>query len=114
MFRIRKLLFLVLCAPLLVAAAADDLPALEPLPEPPPPPAGFEPDPASEPQVTITKRGEETVEEYSINGQPYMQKITPSNGVPYYLVKESIDGGWAPMDGPVESYAMPQWILFRF
>lgn len=107
---------LALSLPLLAAAADNKpLPALEPVPEPPPPPAGFEPDGgASEPEVTIVKRGENTVEEYRMNGQLYMQKITPAHGVPYYLVKENVDGGWERMDGPGERLAIPHWVLFRF
>lgn len=112
---IRLLLTLTLLAPLALRAA-DPLPDLEPLPEPPPPPAGYEPNPNGEPEpeIVIKKEGENTVEEYSINGQVYMQKITPPNGVPYYLVKEDIDGGWARMDGPGERMAIPHWILFTF
>lgn len=110
---LRLLMIPLLLAPLALKAAGQP-PQLEPLPEPPPAPEGYEPDPLSEPQVTITKKGEDTVEEYRINGELYMQKITPSHGVPYYLVKESVDGGWARMDGPGERIAVPQWILFRF
>ena len=98
----------------MLAIAADGQPQLEPLPEPPPPPAGYEPDPATEPQVTIVKRGEETIEEYRVNGEMYMMKVTPSHGVPYYLVKQSVDGGWSRMDGPGERIAIPQWVLFNF
>lgn len=94
--------------------AAPPPPGLEPLPEPPPLPDGADSDPLIEPQVTITKKGEDTVEEYRINGQLYMQKITPPHGVPYYLVRESIDGGWARQDGPGDQIAVPQWILFHF
>lgn len=113
MSRIRHLVLLALYVPLL-AFAADTPPDLEPLPEPPPPPPGYEPDPATEPQVTIVKKGAETIEEYRINGELYMQKITPAHGVPYYLVKQSVDGGWARMDGPGERISIPQWVLFRF
>jgi hypothetical protein len=109
----RYLMILALLLPL-AAKAADKPPALEPLPEPPEPPAGYEPDGADEPQITIVKRGEDTIEEYRINGELYMQKITPSHGVPYYLVKETVDGGWARMDGPGERIAIPNWVLFRF
>jgi hypothetical protein len=55
---------------------------LQPLPEPPPPPPGFEPDPALEPQVTIQRRGSDTIEEFRLNGRLYMIKVTPSHGVP--------------------------------
>ena len=37
-------------------------PNLQPVPEPPPPPKGFELDSTLDPQVTIVKRGGETVE----------------------------------------------------
>lgn len=103
---------LALLAPLVAYAQDTKPPVLEPVPEPPPPPEGY--DESTEPQVTIIKRGENTVEEYRINGQLYMQKITPPHGVPYYLVKQSVDGGWARMDGPGEKLAVPQWVLFRF
>lgn len=113
MSRLRKLIFLALCAPL-AALAADPLLQLEPLPEPPPPPPGYEPDPASEPQVTIIKRGQETIEEYRVNGEMYMMKVTPSHGVPYYLIKEDRDAGWARMDGPEAPLSVPKWVLFNF
>lgn len=112
MRRLPLMTMLILLAPLLAVAA--DKPVLEPLPEPPEAPAGYEPDPATEPQVTIVKKGEDTVEEYRMNGELYMQKITPSHGVPYYLVKENVDGGWARMDGPGDRLAIPNWVLFRF
>ena len=113
MSRIRTLVFLALCAPVL-ALAANTPPQLEPLPEPPPAPEGFETDAAPEPQVTIIKRGDESIEEYRVNGELYMQKVTPPHGVPYYLVKESLDGGWSKLDGPGERIAIPNWVLFRF
>jgi hypothetical protein len=114
MSRIRTLVFIALCAPML-AIAANTPPQLEPLPEPPPAPEGYDPSQdATEPQVTIVKRGEDTIEEYRVNGELYMQKVTPGHGVPYYLVKETVDGGWARLDGPGERIAIPSWVLFRF
>lgn len=113
MSRIRTLILLAFCLPL-GAFAAELPPQLEPLPEPPPMPAGYETDPAVEPQVTIVKRGEDSIEEYRINGELYMQKVTPFHGTPYFLVKETVDGGWSRMDGPGERLAVPSWVLFRF
>ena len=52
------------------------------LPEPPPPPPGLALDPALEPQVTITTRGEDQVEEFRVNGKLYAVKVTPPHGVP--------------------------------
>ena len=66
---------LMLCAALPVIGA--DRPGnLQPIPDPPPPPPGFELDPALEPQVTIIKRGTDTVEEYRVAGRLYMLKVT--------------------------------------
>ncbi|HZV99329.1 MAG TPA: DUF2782 domain-containing protein [Methylophilaceae bacterium] len=111
MRRIHALLVLALALPLLAMAAEP--PKLEPLPEPPPPPAGME-SADVEPQVTITKRGEDKVEEYRINGELYMQKITPPHGKPYYLMREDQDGGWSRMDGPNPPLIIPKWVLFNF
>ena len=69
-----------------MAAQQIKPPVLQPVPEPPPPPPGYELDPALEPQVTILKRGTDTVEEYRIGGKLYMIKVTPAHGRPYYLV----------------------------
>lgn len=110
---LRRLILLAFCAPLMVWAA-DNPPQLEPLPEPPPPPPGYEPDAATEPQVTIIKKGAETVEEYRMGGELYMMKVTPSHGVSYYLVKETADGGWVRKDSLSEPLAVPQWVIFRF
>ena len=38
-----------------------------------------------EPAVTLRERENRTVEEYRVNGNLYMVKITPSVGAPYYL-----------------------------
>lgn len=67
-----------------------------------------------EPQITIKKKGSDTVEEYRINGQLYMMKITPVHGVPYYLQKQDQEGGWSRTDGPSAPLAIPKWIIFRF
>jgi hypothetical protein len=48
--------------------------------------------------VTITKRGENQVEEFRIGGQLYMMKITPPHGVPYYLIDEKGDGHFTRQD----------------
>lgn len=98
-----------------MAVLAQDPPELEPLPEAPPPPPGLQADdPAAEPDITIIKKGEDTVEEYRINGELYMMKITPSHGVPYYLQKEDKEGGWSRFDGPEAPLIIPKWVIFRF
>lgn len=103
--------------PLLVEA--KEPPAnLQPLEDIPPPPlakegGALERDATDEPQITIIKKKDETVEEYRINGQLYMLKVTPAHGVPYYMHKEDQNGGWL-MDGPNQPMSIPKWTIFRF
>ena len=114
------ILLVVLALPFssLTAEAVDKKPIpadLEPLPEALPPPAGvIEANPADEPEITIVKKGETTVEEYRVHGELYMQKITPSHGAPYYLMKQDQDGGWSRYDGPAAPLVIPKWVIFRF
>jgi hypothetical protein len=87
---------------------------LQPLEEVPPPPViGADENAAAEPEITIIKKQGETVEEYRINGQLYMLKVTPAHGVPYYMHKEDSNGGWL-MDGPDQPLSIPKWTIFRF
>jgi hypothetical protein len=78
-----------------------------------PPPAITNDQNADEPQITIIKKKGETIEEYRINGQLYMMKVTPAHGVPYYMHKEDQNGGWL-MDGPTQPVSIPKWTIFRF
>jgi len=94
--------------------AAQQPPKLEPLPEPPPPPPGLAPDPALEPQVTITKRGEDKVEEYRVNGKLYMMRVTPPHGVPYYLIDTAGDGSMVRRDSLDSGVRVPQWVIRTF
>lgn len=100
----------VLCLPLTVMAAEtpENLERLEEFT----PPAITNED-ITKPEITVIERKGETVEEYRINGQLYMLKITPSHGKPYYMHKEDKDGGWTVM-GPNEPLSVPKWTLFRF
>jgi hypothetical protein len=45
-----------------------------------------------EPTVTIREEEDRTIEEYRMNGQVYMVKITPLGGVPYYYIDTDGDG----------------------
>ncbi|MBE0612458.1 MAG: DUF2782 domain-containing protein [Burkholderiales bacterium] len=94
--------------------AAQQPPKLEPLPEPPPPPPGLALDPALEPQVTITKRGEDKVEEYRINGKLYAMKVTPPHGVPYFLIDEAGNGVMSRRDSFDSGLRVPQWVIHSF
>ena len=45
-----------------------------------------------EPTVTIREEENRLIEEYRMNGQVYMVKITPRGGVPYYYIDTDGDG----------------------
>ena len=45
-----------------------------------------------EPTVTIREEEERLIEEYRMNGQVYMVKITPRGGIPYYYIDTDGDG----------------------
>ena len=94
--------------------AAQQPPKLEPLPEPPPPPPGLALDPALEPQVTITRRGEDKVEEFRVNGKLYAMKVTPPHGVPYFLVDVTGDGSMMRRDSLDSGLRVPQWVIRSF
>jgi hypothetical protein len=114
MCRIRYWLVLSCFLPALALAADRTPPNLEPLPDVPPPPLGAEIEGIDEPEVTIIQKDGETIEEYRINGELYMMKVTPSHGVPYYLQKEDRDGAWSRIDGPAPPTIIPKWVIFRF
>jgi hypothetical protein len=105
-------ILLLPCAAL--AQSVPPPPALEPVPDgaPPPPPRTEE----FEPQVTIIRRREVTIEEYRVNGLLYMVRVVPAVGPAYYLV--DTDG-----DGELESrhddnfdrvQAIPAWVIFSW
>ncbi len=101
------------------AAGEEPPPALIPIPEQPDIPPPVESGQPMEPDVTIIRRGKETIEEYRINNKLYMVKIKPSMGPSYYLVDTDGDG---EMDSRRNSDAIrgdnapniPQWVLFSW
>lgn len=105
---------LLICA-VLPVAAQNRPPNLQPAPEPPPPPKGFELDPALEPQVTITKRGTDTVEEHRIGGKLFMMKVMPAGGGPaYYLIDEKGDGKFTRQNSHDSGLRPPMWVIHSF
>ena len=111
--KMRRLLAIALMA-IALPLSAQQPPKLEPIPEPPPPPPGMEPDPALEPRVTILKRDGNTVEEYRMNGRLFAIKVTPPNGVPYYLMDVTGDGNMVRRGGVDEGLRVPMWVIRSF
>jgi hypothetical protein len=109
----RRLLAIALLG-IALPLAAQQPPKLEPLPEPPPPPPGLAPDPALEPQVTITRRGEDQVEEYRVNGKLYAMKVTPPHGVPYFLIDVTGNGTLTRRDSLDSGLRVPEWVIHSF
>lgn len=70
---------------------------------------------SEEPEITITRNQTEIIEEYRINGQLYMIKITPRKGFSYFLVDSDGDGSLdSRQNGLDEGLLTPQWTLFRW
>lgn len=105
---------LVLGAAMSLQAAAES-PAAPPVIEHPPSSAGGDPDAELAPEITITERGDTTIEEYRLNGQLYMIKIVPKKGVPYYLVDSNGDGLMSRRFNDLSpGFLIPSWVLLRW
>jgi len=87
-------------------------PADSPTEAPPSPPANE--DQELQPEVTIIKRKQETIEEYRLNGRLYMVKITPSKGYPYYLIDTDGDGSLETRRNELDNPPVVQWRLFHW
>lgn len=109
MSRIFSLILLFCCLP----ARAE--PAPDPLPEPPDLPPPVQNGEPMEPDVTIIRRGEETIEEYRVNDRLYMVKITPVIGPPYYLMDTNGDGNMDVRRSDNEAgMNVRRWVLFSW
>ncbi len=101
--------------PSLLGAAGETPPPLEPLPDVPPPPARVQSGEPLEPDVRIIRKKDATIEEYRINGNLYMIKVTPVVGPAYYLMDQDGDGRMETnMSELRENYVVPQGVLFSW
>lgn len=100
---------------ILAALAVIALPALAdsaPATVLPPPPA-ISANAAAEPEVRIIQDGNNSVEEYRLNGHLYLIKVTPKNAPPYYLMDDEGKGQMKRVD-PSQRLVVPQWVLMKF
>lgn len=68
-----------------------------------------------EPEVNIIQKDDRTIEEYRINGQLYMIKVTPAIGYPYYLMDTDGNGSLETRQHELDSgLLIPNWILLRW
>jgi len=55
------------------------------------------------------------VEEYRINGQLYMVKVTPRKGYPYYILDTDGDGDLDTRQDELSPRMMvPHWVILRW
>lgn len=67
------------------------------------------------PRVTLHEHENRTVEEYRVNNNLYMTKITPRVGAPYYLVDDDGTGETQWLRDPGDrTIKVPQWTLLRW
>ncbi len=89
----------------------------QPADAPPPGAAATAPSPSDadlEPQVTITRRGTDTVEEVRIGGRISYLKVTPRIGPPYYLVPTRSGTQFLRYDSLDFGVRPPMWQLFSW
>ncbi|MGR9088027.1 MAG: DUF2782 domain-containing protein [Gammaproteobacteria bacterium] len=86
--------FILLCLVAFPVYAVDDKPPnLEPAPEEgPEPPLPVESGETIEPDITIIRKGKDTIQEYRRSGRLYMIKVIPDIGPPYYFIDTDGDG----------------------
>ncbi len=108
-----RFLALIFLACLSTALYAEDVKPvdLKPLP---PPPALDQSESPDEPQVTIKKQTDQTVEEFRSHGKLYMIKVTPKHGKPYYLIDDRGDGKFARQESLDSGLRVPQWVILKF
>jgi hypothetical protein len=108
----RRVLFLALLTVASGVLAQQPPPKLEPLPEPPPPPLIR--DGADEPRVRIAPQEGDKVEEVRDGSRIVLMKVTPPNGVPYYLADPLGTGVWTRTDPTDTGVRVPMWNVWSF
>jgi Protein of unknown function (DUF2782) len=88
------------------AQQSKRMPKLEPLAEPPPPPAMSETD---EPAVNIPVPKTHQIEEMREGGRVVALRVTPPGGKPYFLIDTTGNGNWMRRDSLDDGVRVPQW-----
>jgi hypothetical protein len=97
-------------------------PGTSPLEEPPPLPPASSTTKApetiaeieSKAQVSKRVEGDQTIEEYKVNGKLFMTRVTPKHGRPYVMIDHRGDGTFTRMDSLEPGMRVPQWVIFEF
>jgi hypothetical protein len=84
---------ILLCFLAFPAYAVDEKPPrVEEVPDAPEPPLPVESGETLEPDITIIRKGKDTIQEYRRSGKLYMIKVIPDIGPPYYFIDTDGDG----------------------
>ena len=105
------ILFFIFFNLMTVIAKADELASII---EPPELPGSIESGEQIEPQVTIIRQEDKIIEEYRINNNLYMVKITPVVGMTYYLIDHDGDGKLDVRKNELDDVIVPQWVLLTW
>jgi hypothetical protein len=84
------------------------------VPQPPVMPSPLLDGQSIEPEINIIQKEDRTVEEYRMNGELYMIKVTPVVGYPYYFLDSDGDGTLDVNQYELESLLVPNWVLFKW
>ena len=68
----------------------------------------------SKSQVSTRVEGDQTIQEYRVNGKVFMTRVTPKHGRPYVMIDHRGDGTFTRMDSLEPGMKVPQWVLFEF
>ena len=108
----RRVLFPVLLTAAAGVLAQQPPPKLEPLPEPPPPPVIR--DGADDPRVRIAPQEGDKIEEVRDGNRVVLMKVTPPNGIPYYLSDPLGTGNWMRSEALDPGIRVPMWTIKTF
>ena len=98
-----------------VFAVDEQPPTLEVVPEVPEPSLPVQSGETLEPDITITRKGSKTIQEYRRGGRLYMIKVIPDVGPPYYFIDNNGDGKMDVLKNEVEKNSnINMWKLWEW
>lgn len=96
-------------------AVDEQPPRIEAVPEVPEPPMPVQSGETLEPDITIIRKGKQTIQEYRRGGKLYMVKVIPDVGPPYYFLDTNNDGKMdvrrddANREGNINMWKLLEW-----
>lgn len=107
---------IVFFLPLLsLAASAAEVADPVAMPEQPELPQPVQSGEEMQPDITIIRKGKETIQEFRRNGQIYMIKIVPQVGPAYYMLDTNGDGKMDVKKNDLDKNTdINQWLLFEW